>query len=200
MNLDPDSLTPAQRYKLLTCLVVPRPIALVTTLGVNDIVNAAPFSFFNIVGSEPPIVVLGIGDRADGTPKDTALNIRHGREFVVNVVTESNVAGMNVCSRDFPHGTSELPAAGFTVEPSVRVRPPRIAQSPVHLECREVQTIEIGENRIVMGQVVHVHVRDDLIDAERMYVKTEALQAVGRMHAPSWYSTTRDLFELKRPT
>ncbi|QOV87598.1 flavin reductase family protein [Humisphaera borealis] len=198
MDLDPASLTSSQRYKLLTCLVVPRPIALVTTLSDAGVVNAAPFSFFNVVGSEPPIVVLGIGDRADGTPKDTALNIRRTREFVVNVVTEATAAGMNVCATDFPPGQSELPAAGFTAEPSVKVRPPRIAESPVHLECREVQTIEIGENRIVMGEVVHIQIRDELIDRDKMYVRTEAIQAIGRMHAPSWYCRTNDLFELKR--
>ncbi len=198
MDLDPAALTSGQRYKLMTCLVVPRPIALVTTLSDAGVVNAAPFSFFNVVGSEPPIVVVGIGDRADGSPKDTALNIRQGREFVVNLVTDDNAEGMNVCASDFPPGVSELPAAGFTTVPSAKVRPPRIAQSPVHLECREVQTIEIGQNRIVMGEVVHIQIRDELIDPAKFYVRTEAFKAVGRMHAPGWYCRTHEMFEIKR--
>lgn len=198
MDLDPNSLTSSQRYKLMTCLVVPRPIALVTTISDTGVVNAAPFSFFNVVGSDPPIVVLGIGDRADGSPKDTALNIRHRREFVVNLVTDDNAEGMNICASDFPHGVSELPAAGFTAAPSAKVAPPRIAESPVHLECREVQTIEIGENRIVMGEVVHIQIRDDLIDPTRHYIRTEAIKAVGRMHAPSWYCRTHEMFEIRR--
>jgi flavin reductase (DIM6/NTAB) family NADH-FMN oxidoreductase RutF len=105
---------------------------------------------------------------------------------------------MNVCATDFPAGVSELPSAGFTPTPSTMVRPPRIAESPVHLECREVQTIAIGDNRIVMGEVVHIQVRDDLIDRDRMYVKTEQIHAVGRMHAPNWYTRTHELFEMKR--
>ena len=198
MDLDPASLTSGQRYKLLTCLVIPRPIALVTSLNADGIVNAAPFSFFNVMGADPPIVVLGIGDRADGSMKDTAMNLRRGGEFVVNVVTEAIADAMNVCATDFPHGQSELSAACLTPEPSGKVRPPRIAESPAHLECREVQTILIGRNQVVMGEVVHIQIRDELIDPVKLHVRAEALQAVGRMHAPSWYTRTRDLFELHR--
>ena len=196
-----DPLTPADRYKLLTCLVVPRPIALVTTLDSAGVVNAAPFSFFNVVGSDPPIVVLGVGDRpGGGGPKDTAANVRRGRQFVVNVVTEEIAAAMNVTATDFPAGVSELPAAGLTAAASVRVRPPRVAESPVNFECEEVQTIAIGSNRVIMGRVVHLCVRDDLIDPVRMHVNAAALHAVGRMHAPGWYCRTNDLFEMRRMT
>src|SRR5688500_523469 len=132
MDIDPASLKPSDCYKLLTCLIVPRPIALVTTLGADGIVNAAPFSFFNVLGSEPPVVVLGVGDRSDGDPKDTALNIRRSGEFVVNVVTEEIAEAMNVCATDFPHGRSELEAAGLTPAASAKVRTPRIAESPVN--------------------------------------------------------------------
>ena len=200
MELDPDQLTPADRYKLLTCLVVPRPIALVTTLDPAGVVNAAPFSFFNVMGPDPPVVVLGVGDRPAGGPKDTAANVRRERQFVVNVVTEEIAAAMNVAATDFPPGVSELPAAGLTAAPSVKVRPPRVAESPVNFECEELQTLTVGANRIIMGRVVHLCVRDDLIDPQRMYVRTEALHAVGRMHAPGWYCRTNDLFEMRRMT
>jgi len=199
MDLDPLQLSNSQRYKLLTCLVVPRPIALVTTHDGAGVVNAAPFSFFNVMGTDPPIVVLGIGDRANGSPKDTALNIRRSRQFVVNIVTEAIADAMNACSSDLPHGQSELAAAGLTTEPSRVVESPRLAESPVHLECREVQTIEIGSNRVIMGEVVHIQIRDHLIDPGTLYINAEELRAIGRMHAPSWYTRTRDLFEMKRP-
>lgn len=198
MDLDPATLSPSQRYKLLTCLIVPRPIALVTTLSDAGVINAAPFSFFNVMGADPPIVVLGIGDRVDGSPKDTALNIRNSREFVVNIVTEAIAGAMNVCGTDFPHGESELAAAGLTPEASHAVRSPRIAESPAHLECRQVQTIEIGANRVIIGEVVHLQIRDELIDRQKLYINTEALQVIGRMHAPSWYTRTRDLFKIHR--
>ena len=200
MELDPAQLQPAERYKLMTCLVVPRPIALVTSVSAAGVVNAAPFSFFNVMGSEPPIVVLGVGNRAPSVPKDTAANIRHSRQFVVNIVNEAIASAMNICATDFPEGQSELPAAGLTTAASVKVNVPRIAESPVHLECVEVQTIEIGRNRIVMGEVVHIHLRDELIDRQRMHIHTEKINAVGRMHAPGWYTHTSALFELKRLT
>ena len=169
-----------------------------TTLDPAGVVNAAPFSFFNVMGSDPPVVVLGVGDRPAGGPKDTAANVRREQQFVVNVVTEAIAGAMNVCATDFPPGVSELPAAGLTAAPSTRVAPPRVAESPVNFECEEVQTIEVGRNRMIVGRVVHLRVRDDLIDPERMYVRTEALHAVGRMHAPGWYCRTNDLFEMRR--
>jgi flavin reductase (DIM6/NTAB) family NADH-FMN oxidoreductase RutF len=200
MELDPDVLTPAQNYKLMTCLVIPRPIALVTSIGPSGVVNAAPFSFFNVMGSEPPIVVLGISDRPEGSPKDTAANIRRGRQFVVNLVSEEIVGKMNVCAIDFPPEIGELSAAGLTPTPSVKVAPPRIAESPVHLECEEIQTIAIGENRVVMGRVVQMGVRDGLVDPENLRVRSDLMHLVGRMHAPSWYTRTGDVFELPRQT
>jgi flavin reductase (DIM6/NTAB) family NADH-FMN oxidoreductase RutF len=151
------------------------------------------------MGADPPLVVLGIGDRSRGEPKDTAKYIRAGREFVVNVVTEEIAEQMNVTACDFPVGVDELAQAGLTGVPSHVVKPPRVGESPVNMECREVSTTEIGRNRIILGEVLCMHVRDDLVDAEKFYVHTERLHAVGRMHAPGWYTKTREMFEMERP-
>jgi flavin reductase (DIM6/NTAB) family NADH-FMN oxidoreductase RutF len=200
MRFDMPKLAARDRYKLLTGVVVPRPIALVTTLDGVGGVNAAPFSFFNAMGADPPLVVLGIGNRNRAEPKDTAKYIRAGGEFVVNVVTEDIAEAMNVTSIDFPAGTDELALAGLTGVPSHAVKPPRVGESPVNMECREVQTTEIGRNRIILGEVLCMHVRDDLVDPEKFYVHTERLHAVGRMHAPGWYVRTRELFDMPRVT
>jgi flavin reductase (DIM6/NTAB) family NADH-FMN oxidoreductase RutF len=200
MVFDMDRLAGRDRYKLLTCVVVPRPIALVTTLDGQGGVNAAPFSFFNAVGADPALVVLGVGNRSREEPKDTARNIRAGGEFVVNVVTDEIAEQMNLTAIDFPPGVDELRMVGLTAAPSHRVKPPRVGESPVNLECREVSTTEIGKNRIILGEVLCMHIRDDLVDADKLHVHTEKLHAVGRMHAPGWYARTHQLFELERPT
>jgi flavin reductase (DIM6/NTAB) family NADH-FMN oxidoreductase RutF len=116
------------------------------------------------------------------------------------VVTDDIAEHMNVTSADFPAGQDELAAAGLTGAPSHRVKPPRVAESPVNMECREVSTTEIGRNRIILGEVLCMHVRDDLVDPEKFYVHTEKLRAVGRMHAPGWYTRTSELFDLPRVT
>jgi flavin reductase (DIM6/NTAB) family NADH-FMN oxidoreductase RutF len=200
MHFELNRLSGKARYKLLTSVIVPRPIALVTTLDGQGGVNAAPFSFFNAVGSEPAVIVLGVGNRSREEAKDTAKYIRESGEFVVNVVTEEIAERMNVTACDFPPGVDELAMAGLTAASSALVRPPRVAESPVNMECREVSTTEIGRNRIILGEVLVMHVRDDLIDPDKMYVRTEALHVVGRMHAPSWYARTRDAFEMPRVT
>lgn len=179
-------------------MVVPRPIALVTTLDELEQVNAAPYSFFNLLGSDPPIVALGPGDSAPGEPKDTARNIRASGEFVVNIVDEALARAMNICAVPFPRGVDELTAAGLSGVPSVGVKPPRIFESPVSLECREHSTICIGRNRIVLGTVLQLHIRDDLVDLEKMHVHAERLGAIGRMHGAGWYARTTDLFAMPR--
>lgn len=198
MHFDLRQLAARDRYKLLTGVVVPRPIALVTSLNEAGQVNAAPFSFFNMMGSDPPIMALAPGDRPEGEPKDTARNIRQGGEFVVNIVDENIVEAMNICATDFPPGVDELAAAGLTSQSSNQIKVPRIAESPVNLECREVMTLAIGRNRIVLGEVLHLHIRDDLVDAEKFYVHAEKMHAVGRMHGGGGYTRTRDLFQIER--
>ena len=193
MHFDLQVLEPRDCYKLLVSVVVPRPIALVTTLDNEGRVNAAPFSFFNLLGSDPPVVAL-----APGEGKDTARNIRERGEFVVNIVDEALAPAMNVCAVPFPPGVDELEAAGLTAVPSIAVGPPRVGESPVSLECREHTTLSIGRNRITLGTVLHLHIRDDLVDPEKMHVHADRLHAVGRMHGGGWYARTNDLFDLPR--
>ena len=117
-------------------------------------------------------------------------------DFVVNIVDEALAEAMNIAATPFPLGTNELDEAGLTTAPSVQVAVPRIAEAPVSLECREVMTLQIGRTRIVLGEVLHLHLRDDLLDQERMHVHTDRLRAVGRMHGGGWYTRTSDLFQL----
>ncbi|MEO6739888.1 MAG: flavin reductase family protein, partial [Chthoniobacteraceae bacterium] len=177
----------------------PRPIAWVTTLGPDGVVNAAPFSFFNVLGANPPIVGFCPGDRDDGTPKDTARNVRLGHEFVVNLVDEAVAEAMNKTAASLPYGVSEITAAGLTTAPSSVVKPPRIAESPASLECVEWGTLQIGGNRLVIGLVKRLHVRDELFDTEKLRIRTERFHPVGRMASPHWYCRTDDRFEMIRP-
>src|SRR5512144_901623 len=137
MELDLEGPLADRAYPILASLVVPRPIALVTTLSNDGMVNAAPFSFFNLLGADPPILAIAPGDRDDGTPKDTARNIRMTHEFVVNLVDENIAEGMNKCAASLPYGENELVHAGLHTCKSSEVKPPRIAESPVNLECKE---------------------------------------------------------------
>jgi len=198
MEFDLKRLAPRDRHKLLSGVIVPRPIAFTTTLDAHGRLNAAPFSFFNLMGSDPPVVVFAPGDRPDGMPKDTAANVRATREFVVNIVDEALAERMNVTAINFPPGTDELAEAGLTPLRSVQVAVPRIAEAPASLECREVTTLQVGRTRIVVGEVLHLHLRDDLVDADRLYVHTDRLHAVGRMHGSGWYTRTEDLFQIER--
>jgi len=186
-------------YALLASLVTPRPIAWVTTLSPDGIVNAAPFSFFNVLGSEPPIVGFCPGDRDNGTPKDTARNIRLTHEFVVNLVDESVAQAMNQTAASLPYGQSEIAHAGLSTLPSTSVKPPRIAESPASLECKEWGTLQIGDNRLIIGLVQRIHVRDALIDPQTLRVISEQFNVIGRMASPHWYCHTTDRFEMRRP-
>ena len=186
-------------YQILASLVTPRPIALVTTISPEGRVNAAPFSFFNLMGANPPICAFAPGDRDNGTPKDTVLNIRATHEFVVNLVDEKIAAAMSQCAASLPYGENELVRAGLTSAPSTSVKPPRIAEAPASLECTEWGTLQIGGNRMVIGLIKRVHLRDELFDVGKKRVITDQLFTIGRMASPHWYCTTRDRFEMKRP-
>ncbi len=198
MEFDLQQLRARDGYKLLTGLIVPRPIALVTTQDADENINAAPFSFFNILGSDPPVVGLGVGERRPGECKDTANNIARTGEFVVNIVDEALAERMNVTAIDFPPGSDELAAAGLSSMPSSRIAPPRIAESPASLECRAVSTQDVGRNRIILAEVLYLHIRDDLLDKAAGYVHTDRLRAIGRLHGGGWYARTTDLFEMPR--
>ena len=197
MNWNFDQLERAQRYKLLVGLVVPRPIALVTSQSETGVVNAAPFSFFNVLADEPPLVILSIEDRDTGPLKDSARNMMASGEFVVNLVDESIAARMHACAVDYPSDVSEIEIVGFTTAPSVFVTPPRIAEAPAALECTLHSKVEIGTRRILFGQVRRLHVREGLIDSANLRVDMEKYQPVGRLFA-NRYCKTGDQFALEK--
>lgn len=199
MEIDLLSLKPSNRYKLLASLVIPRPIAWVTTVNAEGEVNAAPYSFFNVFGSNPPLVAFAPGNKEKGLPKDTARNVRENREFVIHLVSPELVDAMVQTAATLPHGESELAAAGLQTAPSLSVAPPRIAKAEVALECIEHQTIEIGDNRLVLGIVQHIFVRDGLCHPETYRLDQQAWNPVGRMASPDWYCHTNALFEKPRP-
>ncbi len=204
MHFDLAAMPASEGYKLLVSTVVPRPIALTTTVDTEGRVNAAPFSFFNAVSSVPPIVVLGVnGDPGPnggaGGYKDTERNIRDTGEFVVNLVDEALAERMNICAVDFPTAIGELEMADLHPLPSVGVRPPRIAESPVSFECKRVTGLSLGpRSNLEIGEVIHIHIRDDLVDPERHYVATDKMRLIGRMHGRGWYARTSDLFLMER--
>jgi flavin reductase (DIM6/NTAB) family NADH-FMN oxidoreductase RutF len=199
MELDLEGKHKERAYAMLVSLVTPRPIAWVTTLGPDGVVNAAPFSFFNALGADPPIIGFCPGDREEGVPKDTARNVRLSHEFVVNLVDEGVADAMNRTAASLPFGVSELKIAGLTTAASSVVKPPRIAEAPASLECTEWGTLQIGGNRLIIGLVKRVHVRDELFDPEKLRIRTENFQVIGRMASPHWYCRTRDRFEMIRP-
>jgi flavin reductase (DIM6/NTAB) family NADH-FMN oxidoreductase RutF len=189
-----------QRYKLLCGLVVPRPIALVTTLSPEGVVNAAPFSFFNVFSENPALIVLGIQHRPDGTPKDTARNVQASGEFVVNLVDEPIAEVMNLTAIDFPPSESEPLAAGLELAASTLIAPPRLAAAPAAFECRRKVALAFGPQReLLIGEVLSVHVRAGIVDPATLNVDFAALRPVGRL-CGNGYARQRDTFELKRIT
>ena len=189
---------PAQdRYKLLVSTIVPRPIAWVVTQDLHGRLNAAPYSFFNAFANEPPVVVIGIGGRKPGDVKDTGQNIRETGEFVVNLVSEETAQAMNVTAIDFPPEVDELHQAGLATAASTKVKPPRIAASPVAFECERMMAIELHHDRaLIVGRVVAMHVRDDAVmNRERCYIDTARLNLIGRMHGGG-YVHTSDTFQM----
>ena len=196
MNYDIERTPASDVYKLLVGLVTPRPIALVTSMDENGVLNAAPFSAYNYLCTDPPIVGIGVTNRPNQrfVPKDTARNIRRTGEFVVNVVTEDIAEKMNLCATDFPPEMSEVDVAGFTTASSQIVKPPRLAEAHAALECREYTTMEIGRSRIILGRVVAIYLEDRYLDPVGPYVKAEDLHTIGRMNGLGNYVRTRDAF------
>jgi flavin reductase (DIM6/NTAB) family NADH-FMN oxidoreductase RutF len=183
-------------YNMLIGLVAPRPIAWITSLNLAGQLNAAPFSAFNYMGTDPPIVAIGVGNRPGPgiVGKDTAQNIRNTREFVINVVNEDVAEAMNLTAVDFPPDVNELELAFLHTEPSLVVKVPRIAAAPACLECREITTMEIGRSRVVLGEVVAFHVKDEFVDPAGPYIRAEKMHAVGRMNGLGSYVKTKDAF------
>lgn len=199
MEFDFTTLPPKERYRLLIGSVVPRPIALVTTRDEHGVPNAAPFSFFNCFSHDPPIVALGMELRAEGGLKDTVRIIRATREFVVNLVSEEIAERMNICAVDFPEGLNELTEADLTAVPSSVVKPPRIKESPVNMECKLIEELRFGDGgkrSIVLGEVLRFHIRDDVL-TPRGHIDLNQMKPVGRL-AGSGYIRLSDRFDIKR--
>jgi len=202
MEIQPDQIPHQQLYKLMIGAIVPRPIAWVSSLNLAGARNLAPFSFFTAICPRPPTLVFSPMIRAtDDMEKDTLRNIRETGEFVVNVVTEATIGAANISSTEFPSEVDEFVAAQLTPAPSVMVKPPRVSESPINFECRLRQIVTIsdepGGGSLVIGTVVYVHVRDDVLEGEYR-IDPDALRAVGRM-AGADYTRTTDRFTLERP-
>ena len=199
MIIDPKAVPAAVSYRVLAGSVVPRPIAFVSTRSPAGVNNLAPFSFFNAVCGDPPVVLFCPVWR--NPPKDTLANIRDNGEFVINIVNEEIVAAMNVCAAEFPSDVDEFEMSGLTPVASDVVKPMRVLESPVNMECRLMQIVEVGSGpmsgNIVIGEVVRFHVKDAIID-QQFKIDADELKAVGRMSGYD-YATTRDRFSLVRP-
>jgi flavin reductase (DIM6/NTAB) family NADH-FMN oxidoreductase RutF len=200
MLFDFATISARERYKLLVSTIVPRPIAWIVSQDLHGHLNAAPFSFFNAFAGDPPVVGIGIGSHDPGRPKDTRHNIRETGQFVVNLVSEEAAEVMNITAIEFERGVSEPHEAGLSTVPSVHVQPPRIAESPVSMECELMQIIDLGpEQSLVLGRVLAMHVRDDaVIDPAKNHIDTPKLKLIGRMHGAGWYARTTDLLKMDR--
>lgn len=205
MLFDFDELEPSNRYKLITAAVVPRPIAWVVTQDAKGLLNAAPFSFFNVFSNDPAVLAFSLGaapggEAVHGGLKDTLANIQALKQFTVCMVSEPLADAMNVTAIDFPPHIDELAEAGLTTAPSSRVIPPRIAQSPVAMECELFQVIPIGHHNLVLGKILAMHVRDDaVLNPARCHLDTPKLEILGRLGGGGNYlRTTRDVLDMPR--
>ena len=201
MERSPDTLSPRTLYKLMTGSIVPRPIGWISTLSEAGTPNLAPFSYFNAVSADPPTLLFCLGMKDPGTPKDTLNNVQSTGEFVVNIVTEGLAEAMNHTSIKAPYGEDEFTLAGVTPALSLSVKPPRVAESPVHFECRVAHIYPVGEDEsgshIVVGRITHIHVDDDvLMDGDKIDIAK--LKPVGRLAGRS-YARITDTFDLERP-
>lgn len=202
MKIDPQKISYQEAYKVLIGSVLPRPIAFVSTLDENGINNLAPFSFFTVAASNPPTLVFcPLRRGTDGSKKDTLKNIEATKEFVVNVVSEDFAEKMNLTAEEFPPHVDEFKECGFTPVNSEMIKANRVLESPVSFECKLTQIVEVGNNgpgggSIVIGEIVMMHIHDDVIDNYRIDMKKT--KPLGRL-AGNFYSRTTDVFELIRP-
>ena len=195
MDISADALDNAGRYALLTSAVAPRPIAWVTSLGDVGVLNTAPFSYFNVFDSSPPILGVSIGQRRDGGDKDTLANIKTMGEFVVHIANEALTQVMVQTAIPFPPERSEAEALGLRTTPSTLIGVPRLKDAPVAMECRTYQIIALGNSTLVLGEVVSFYVQDELVQDGK--IDPHKLKAVGRLGG-SYYTRTRELFEDER--
>jgi flavin reductase (DIM6/NTAB) family NADH-FMN oxidoreductase RutF len=201
MQIDPSSTPVPEVYQYLVGIVTPRPIAWVTTVSPDGVVNLAPFSFFNAFGANPPVVVFSPTLRRDGSKKDTLLNLEQHGEFVVHTAVAGLAEKVNLSSKEIPYGESEVSLTGLATVPSVKVKPPRLAEAPAAMECVVRQIIPCGTGAIaanlVIGEAVMIHVADEVLDGKGG-VDPRKLKTVARLGGAFWCHTS-DLFELKRP-
>ena len=201
MTIDPSAAGYQNIYKLMVGVIVPRPIAFVSTVSAEGVRNLAPFSFFTGISANPPVICFSPMVRgAGGSTKDTLHNIRETGEFVVNIVSEDFAEQMNACSGDYPPDVDEFTVSGLTPIPSDLVKPARVAESLVNMECRLVQIVDVSSRplggSIVLGEVLRFHVADELFDDYR--INPDLLRAIGRMGGPT-YTRTTDRFNMERP-
>ncbi len=192
------TLEPIQRYKLLTGFVIPRPIAFVTTVGDDGVVNAAPFSFFNAVGDDPPMLMVSVDGAPGGGLKDTSRNAVRSGEMVVNVVDEDLAERMNATSASYPPDVSEPEVVGLALAPSQLVAPPRLVDAPASFECRLHTVLTFGDRRILFGEVVWAWTKAGYVDTATARVDLERYHPVGRLFA-SLYTRVTDVFSMRRP-
>lgn len=197
-RIDPATLRFGEQYKLMTGTIVPRPIALVSTLGPEG-PNAAPFSFFNAVGAKPPMIVFSAGPR-DGAEKDTIHNLRHLPEFVLHIVDFASAEKMNTCAIEFPRHVDEIERGGWRTAPSEIVKPVRLIDCPVQMECKVVDIREIGRApyNLVLGEIVLFHFHEGIVN-ERLHVDHARLDAIGRLAGGLNYIRTHDRFGMAIP-
>jgi flavin reductase (DIM6/NTAB) family NADH-FMN oxidoreductase RutF len=201
MIIDPGSTSPVNIYKLMVGVIVPRPIAFVSTISPEGILNLAPFSFFTGICANPPVICFSPVMRASGGgKKDTLRNIEATREFVVNVVSEEFAQPMNICATEFPPEVDEFQASGLTPLPSDLVKPPRVKESHIHMECRLLQVVYISPQplggSLVIGEVLRFHIDDPLFQDYK--IDPDKLRPIGRMGGPT-YTRTTDRFDMERP-
>ncbi|WP_448955957.1 flavin reductase family protein [Labrys neptuniae] len=199
MDFDFTTLPEADRYRLLCSFVGPRPIALVTTIDDRGCQNAAPMSFFNVFSHAPPLLILGMQTKGDGSEKDTVANIRRSGEFVAHMVDLAIAEEMIVTSVSFPSDVDEIQFAGLTSTPSVKVAAPRIKESPCAMECRVSQILDYERRTIVIGEVVQMYVRDECLDKEGRYVQPEIYQPIARLHADNYIVADNQFVLRKSP-
>jgi len=191
-----EKLPAQERYKLLIGLVIPRPIAWVSTWSENSIANCAPFSFFNVISEDPPLCILSFNRRSDGALKHTLKNIRRTGEFVVNLADEGTANALHASSAEIPETESEFAKTGLTPVPATMVKHPRIGEAAASLECRVERRIEFGpERELVVGEILLIHARDGIIDPKTKRISEERYRPVGRLYARR-YCTTRQRFDL----
>lgn len=199
VGFDFSALGPRERYKLMIGTIIPRPIALVTTVDEDGRVNAAPFSFFNCLSADPPILALGVETYPDLSLKDTGENIRRTEVFTVNIVSHAIAEAMHVCAARYPRGVDELKEAGLTARPGVKIAAPFIAEAPAAFECRRTVTLELGKSRqIILGEIVYAHYQPGVVDAETLRVDPAGIDAIARLGGDTC-STIRDRFEMRTP-